>query len=223
MSYIAQLSPGAVMNTGAGYGNFSSYGTPGTSNLFTLDGMDDNDPFLNLNNSGATNLLLGANEVQEATVVNGAYTGEYGTLAGAQVNYVTKSGGNNFHGNAVYFWNGSALNANDWFVPRRTARIKHSTMRTNGRDRFGGPIKKRQIVLLFQHRRTARDFADRRCGTRSDSAASRTTSWIQPTALWQPMGFPRRSRFISKPSTSGMGPKAHRMRRTSRPIADAAS
>ena len=46
--------------------------------------MDDNDPFLNLNNSGATNLLLGANEVQEATVVNGAYTGEYGTLAGAQ-------------------------------------------------------------------------------------------------------------------------------------------
>ena len=84
MSYIAQLSPGAVMNTGMGYGNFSSYGTPGTSNLFTLDGMDDNDPFLNLNNSGATNLLLGANEIQEATVVNGAYTGEYGTLAGAK-------------------------------------------------------------------------------------------------------------------------------------------
>ncbi len=49
---IAQTSPGAVMNTEMGYGNFSTYGLPATSNLFTLDGQNDNDPFLNLNNSG---------------------------------------------------------------------------------------------------------------------------------------------------------------------------
>ena len=132
-----------------GYGNFSSYGTPGTSNLFTLDGMDDNDPFLNLNNSGATNLLLGANEVQEATVVNGAYTGEYGTLAGAQVNYVTKSGGNNFHGNAVYYWNGSASERERLVRNAATAHdIKHSTTRTNGRARFGGPIKRDKLFFF---------------------------------------------------------------------------
>ena len=148
MSYIAQLSPGAVMNTGAGYGNFSSYGTPGTSNLFTLDGMDDNDPFLNLNNSGATNLLLGANEVQEATVVNGAYTGEYGTLAGAQVNYVTKSGGNNFHGNAVYFWNGSAFNATDWFV-HAYGENKAFDNANQWAGSIGGPIKKDKLFFFF--------------------------------------------------------------------------
>ena len=30
--------------------------------------------------------------------------------------YVTKSGGNDFHGNAKYFWNGSVLNATDWIT-----------------------------------------------------------------------------------------------------------
>jgi hypothetical protein len=147
MSYVAQLAPGSVMNTGMGFGNFSSYGLPGTSNLFTLDGMDDNDPYLNLNNSGATNLLLGANEVQEATVVNGAYTGEYGTLAGANVNYVTKSGGNEFHGNAVYYWNGSALNANGWF--NNAAGVPKSFDNANQwAASFGGPIKHDKLFFF---------------------------------------------------------------------------
>jgi hypothetical protein len=59
LSYIVQSAPGAVMNTQAGYGNSATFGLPATSNLFTVNGMNENDPFLNLNNSGATNLLLG--------------------------------------------------------------------------------------------------------------------------------------------------------------------
>ena len=57
----AQTAPGVLMNTqaGYGYGNFSAFGLPATSNLFTLNGNDENDPFLNLNNSGSSNLLLG--------------------------------------------------------------------------------------------------------------------------------------------------------------------
>src|SRR5215469_1831881 len=115
LSYIVQTAPGAVMNTQAGYGNSSTFGLPATSNLFTVNGMDENDPFLNLNNSGATNLLLGQNDVQEATVVNNGYSAQYGGLAGANVNYVTRSGTNSFHGNANYFWNGRLMNANNWF------------------------------------------------------------------------------------------------------------
>ncbi len=115
LSYIVQTAPGAVMNTQSGYGNSAVYGLPATSNLFTVDGMNENDPFLNLNNSGATNLLLGQNDVQQATVVSNGYTGEYGQLAGANVNYVTKSGTNNWHGNLQYFWNGRILNANNYF------------------------------------------------------------------------------------------------------------
>jgi hypothetical protein len=115
LTFYVQTAPGATMNTQAGYGNSATYGISATSNLFTVDGMNENDPFLNLSNSGATNLLLGANDVQTATVVNNGYSGEYGSLAGANVNFVTKSGGNHFHGNAEYFWNGRILNANDWF------------------------------------------------------------------------------------------------------------
>src|SRR5438270_12361934 len=115
LSYIVQTAPGAVMNTQAGYGNSSIYGLPATSNLFTVDGANENDPFLNLNNSGATNLLLGQNDIQTATVVSNGYQGQYGGLAGANVNYVTKSGSNNWHGNATYFWNGRIMNANNYF------------------------------------------------------------------------------------------------------------
>ncbi|MGH9683048.1 MAG: carboxypeptidase regulatory-like domain-containing protein [Candidatus Acidiferrales bacterium] len=115
ITYIAQTAPGITMNNsqGGGYGNFSAFGLPGTANLFTINGNDYNDPFLNLNNSGASNLLLGGNELQEVAVVSNGYTGQYGRQAGAQVDYTTKSGSNAFHGNAVYYWTGRELNAND--------------------------------------------------------------------------------------------------------------
>ena len=115
LTYIAQTAPGVVMNTQAGYGNFVADGMPGISNLFNINGVNYNDPFLGLNNSGASNLLLGSNDIAEANVVNNAYSGHYGQYAGAQVTYITKSGTNDFHGNAVYNWNGRYLNANQFF------------------------------------------------------------------------------------------------------------
>ena len=125
LTYNAILTPGITGNTssGGGFGNFSAFGLPGTSNLFTVNGNDYNDPFLNLNNSGASNLLLGSNEVEEVAVVVNGYTGQYGRQAGAQIDYNTKSGTNLFHGDAVYNWTGRALSANDFFnnaggVPR---------------------------------------------------------------------------------------------------------
>jgi hypothetical protein len=116
LSNIAQTAPGVTMNTsGSGYGNFSAFGLPGTANLFTINGNDYNDPFLNLNNSGASNLLLGSNEIQEVSVISNAYTGQYGRQAGAQIDYATKSGGNAFHGDAVYYYNAAGMNGTDYF------------------------------------------------------------------------------------------------------------
>jgi Carboxypeptidase regulatory-like domain/TonB dependent receptor len=115
MTFYALITPGVEMSTNAGYGNFSTFGLPATSNTFTVNGAVNNDVYLNLGNSGASNLMLGSNAIAEATVVNNGYTGQYGGLAGSQVNYVSKSGTNTYHGNAVYYWNGRAMNANNWF------------------------------------------------------------------------------------------------------------
>lgn len=115
ITYIAQTAPGVVMNTQAGYGNFSSNGMPAVSNLFTINGQNYNDPFQGTNNSGASNLLLGSNDIAEANVISNAYSAQYGQYAGAQVSYITKSGTNEFHGDAIYMWNGRALNANQFF------------------------------------------------------------------------------------------------------------
>ena len=148
ITYVAQTAPGVVMNTGQGYGNFSSYGLPSTSNLFTINGENDMDPYLNLNNSGATNLTLGKNDIQEATVVSNAYSGQYGQQAGAQVSYVTKSGSNQFHGNAEYWWTGRTLDANDWFnnlngTPRPFANNNEWALS------LGGPIKKDKTFFFL--------------------------------------------------------------------------
>lgn len=144
LSYVAQTAPGVVMNTQAGYGNFSANGLPGNSNLFTINGMDNNDPYLNLNNSGATNLLLGQNEVQEATVVSTGYSGQYGTLAGASINYITRSGSNDFHGRAIYFWNGRAMNAES-FVSNAAGSPKPFSNANQWGGDMGGPIKKDKL------------------------------------------------------------------------------
>src|SRR5271170_3431671 len=147
LSAIAQLAPGVIVNSQGGYGNVEAFGLPATSNLFTMDGMDDNDPFLNLGNSGASNLLLGSNEVQEADVVSNAYSGAFGTFSGLQVNYITKSGGNQYHGNAVYFWNGSAMNANDWFN-NDSGLSKPFSNANQWAASFGGPIKKDKLFFF---------------------------------------------------------------------------
>lgn len=115
LTYIAQTAPGVVMNTQAGYGNFVADGMPGTSNLYSINGVNYNDPFLSINNSGASNLLLGSNDIAEANVINNAYSGQYGQYAGSQVTYITKQGTNHFHGDAIYMWNGRAVNANQFF------------------------------------------------------------------------------------------------------------
>jgi len=143
LSNIAQTAPGVTMNSaGAGFGNFSAFGLPGTANLFTLNGNDYNDPFLNLNNSGASNLLLGSNEIQEVSVISNAYTGQYGRQAGAQIDYATKSGGNAYHGDAVYYYNAGGMNGTDFFAGY--------SPETNNQwaAALGGPIKKDKIFFF---------------------------------------------------------------------------
>jgi hypothetical protein len=97
LTYVAQTAPGATMNTDAfgpfSLGNFSILGMPSTSNLFTVNGMNNNNIQVNTNNNGALGMMLGQNEVQEATIVSNGYSAQFGGAAGASINYLTKSGG----------------------------------------------------------------------------------------------------------------------------------
>jgi hypothetical protein len=151
LTAVALTTPGAVMNTAGDSlrgGNFEVYGLPATSNLFTVDGASMNDPYFNINNSGAANMALGLNDIQESTVMANAYSGSYGGVAGANVSYVSKSGTNTFHGNAIYWWNGDALNANEYFrnmqgLPRSFANANQFAASV------GGPIKKDKAFFFF--------------------------------------------------------------------------
>jgi len=78
LTYVVQTTPGAVMNTdvpNAPGMNFSILGMPSTSYLYSIDGVD-NPP------TGVLGLLLGQNEIQEATVVSTGYSGQFGNAAG---------------------------------------------------------------------------------------------------------------------------------------------
>ena len=144
LTFVAQTAPGAVMNTQGGYGNFSTNGLPATSNTFTVNGGYEGDPYLNLNNSGATNLLLGNNDVETVTVTTNSYDAAFGGLGGAQVNEISRSGGNKFHGNLTYWWNGRVMNANSYFN-KQAGSPRNFDNANQWAAAIGGPIKRDKI------------------------------------------------------------------------------
>ncbi len=163
LTFVAQFAQGALMNTAGssndakaagGYGNVEFNGLPATSNGYILDGYDTNDPWLGLNIGLSTNLVIGLDAVQEATVNTNSYAVDQGRYGAAQVNYFTKSGGNRFHGDLYEVWNGSLLNAQDYFLhandsPGNIAKKPRSTVNEFGAS-VGGPILQRKL-FFFAH------------------------------------------------------------------------
>jgi len=149
LTYIAQTAPGAIMQTDfQGAANFSILGMPGMSYLYTIDGMNDNENGVNSSLVGALFLLLGQNQIQEATVVGTGYSGQFGGAAGGNINYITKSGRNDFHGNAQYYWNGRTLNANDWFL-NAFGKPRPFNTANQWATSVGGPIKKDSLFFFL--------------------------------------------------------------------------
>ncbi len=148
LTTLAMTVPGVRVNVKGGSGNMNANGVPGSSMLFTLNGADVMDPYNNLNNSGASNNLLGSNEVAEAAVVLNAYSAQYGRMAGGQVNLIGKSGSNGFHGNLIYNYNGDILNANDFFN-----NVTHTPRARSVANQYagsvGGPIRKDKTFFFF--------------------------------------------------------------------------
>jgi hypothetical protein len=163
LTYLAQFAEGALMNTAGssndakaagGYGNVEFNGLPATSNGYILDGFDANDPFLGLNIGLSTNLVIGLDAVGEATVNTNSYAVDMGRYGASQTNYFTKSGANQFHGDVYEIWNGSLLNASDYFLhandtPGNVAKKPRSTVNEFGVS-VGGPVR-RDKLFFFGH------------------------------------------------------------------------
>ncbi|HWS95311.1 MAG TPA: carboxypeptidase regulatory-like domain-containing protein [Candidatus Methylomirabilis sp.] len=150
LTYPLQFAPGALINTAGssndfvggtnGYGNVEFNGLPALSNGYIVDGLETNDPLTNLNSGLSTNLVLGMNSISEVTVNTLSYAVDQGRYGAAQVNYVTKSGTNQFHGNLYELWNGAALNASDYFLNATPGAQKPNSVVNHFGGSLGGPI-----------------------------------------------------------------------------------
>jgi hypothetical protein len=144
---FAFTTPGLKLNVGGGNNNFNANGLPLNSGLYTLNGADITEPYNNNNKSGASNNTLGANEIAEAAVILNAFSAQYGRMAGMQVNFVTKAGTNNFHGDLVENYNDAILNANDFFN-NSTGTPRGRSVANQYAAALGGPIIKNKTLFF---------------------------------------------------------------------------
>ena len=159
MTYPLQFAAGALINTAGsgndfvggtnGYGNVQFNGLPALSNGYIVDGLETNDPLTNLNSGLSTNLVLGLNSIAEVTVNTLSYAVDQGRYGASQVNYVTKSGTNQFHGNLYELWNGSRFNAANFFTNSTPGNHKPRSTVNHFGGSLGGPILRDKLFFFF--------------------------------------------------------------------------
>jgi Carboxypeptidase regulatory-like domain len=113
-------------------------GTPGNANNYLLDGADNRDSHSDVNLP-----FPFPDALQEFNVETGTLSGRNGLQSGALVNVVTKSGTNQFHGDAFEFVRNGDFNARNFFAP------KQDTLRRNQfGGTMGGPIIKNKLFFF---------------------------------------------------------------------------
>ena len=121
------------------------------SNYFQLDGVDNNDAFLN-----QWSVLPSVEAIQEFKVQSSNSSAEFGRSAGGQINVALKSGGDHFHGSAFEFLRNRNLDAKNYFdLPScasasSTGRLRsHSSLRSRSVRRLTRrPPSHRQNLFL---------------------------------------------------------------------------
>ncbi|HEY6253243.1 MAG TPA: carboxypeptidase regulatory-like domain-containing protein, partial [Candidatus Angelobacter sp.] len=159
LTYPLQFATGALINTAGssndfvggtnGFGNVEFNGLPALANGYIVDGLETNDPVTNLNSGLSTNLVLGLNSISEVTVNTLSYSVDQGRYGASQVNYVTKSGTKQFHGNLYELWNGSILNAADYFTNATPGNHKPRSNVNHFGGSLGGPIVQDKLFFFF--------------------------------------------------------------------------
>jgi hypothetical protein len=145
---LLRLAPG-VDPTGGNRGvRFNGVGKHGAG--ITVDGTDanSNPEGRGISQYGGENYIdiMSVEAIQEVQLVKGVMPAEYGGVVGGQVNLISKSGSNAFHGSLFENYQGDALNARDIFLPATTKK-PHVVFNQFGGS-LGGPIVRRKAFFF---------------------------------------------------------------------------
>ena len=175
---------------------FSVNGNATTSNLFLVDGANNNDSGSN----GSILIYPSIEAISEFKMLRNAYGAEYGQASGAVINVVTRSGSNQWHSDVLYFGRNDALNAYDYFAASTAAqaRAQGTTLPNGGKDvlrrndfgySLGGPIKKDKLFFFLsqewniERRGRTRQSCVPTAAERAGDFTTTTCGEPQPTGL----------------------------------------
>lgn len=168
---LLTLSPGTSAsvsnNTELGRGDsiISVNGQRTTSNNVRINGIDANA----LGTNSTPNIAVPATDsLQEFIVQTSLYDASQGRNAGGNVEAVTRTGGNDFHGNAYYFIRNKVLNANEFFL-ESAGQPKPVLSRHQFGGTLGGPIRRERLFFFGSYQ-----------GTRETNGASLNNSLLFP-------------------------------------------
>ncbi|MCC6291083.1 MAG: TonB-dependent receptor [Bryobacterales bacterium] len=133
--------PGSELSTDGSFAMHAS-GAREEFNNFTIDGADNNDGYTN-----RYVLQPPVESIAEFRVLTGSYTAEYGRNAGAQVNVLTRSGTNAFHGAVYEYLRNRRLDARNFF----DAAANPKYARNQAGASLGGPIRKDRAFFFANY------------------------------------------------------------------------
>lgn len=126
-------------------GNVSINGGREASNGYMINGADANEGVYN----GAA-IIPNLDSISEFRILTNNFDAEYGNFSGGEINVVTKSGTNRFHGNAFDFLRNTALDASNYFTPgQRGVFIQNIFGGT-----LGGPVHKDKAFFFADYQGT---------------------------------------------------------------------
>ena len=139
---VVESTPGAEVQTfldgrGAGVG-FSVHGQRSAYNNYLLDGATVKE-----NQSQTNSVSPSIDAIQEFRVQTSNYDSEFGSEAGGQINIVTKSGTNQWHGTAYEFHRNDNLDAKNFFAPEKPEFKRNQFGAT-----LGGPVVRDEFFIL---------------------------------------------------------------------------
>jgi hypothetical protein len=155
LSQLYLQAPGSV-NSGSGtFGDIRFSGRAVEQNIIRYDGIEgtaiiDSSPG-NLNGEIPTPFRLQSSleNIQEFRVDSNNYPAEYGTGTGGQINVLTKSGSNLFHGSVFEYFRNDKLDAANFFDNIIGQKSKLRLNQFGGS--VGGPIKRDKAFFFFSY------------------------------------------------------------------------